>query len=56
MLGTLIALLGSRSAKRRLLMNATQSVLFYFVEVWAEALSKEVYRKDLEQVLRWGAL
>ena len=47
---------GPISTRRRLLMGATQSVLLYGAEVWADALDKEVHRKRLAQVQRRGAL
>lgn len=47
---------GPTSGKRRLLMTATQSILLYGAEVWAEAMNKECYRKRLGDVQRKGAL
>lgn len=47
---------GPKSSKRRLLMNAVQSVLLYGAEVWAETLTKESYRRRLAQVQRRAAI
>lgn len=47
---------GPSSSKRRLLMTAVQSVLLYGAEIWADALSKEIYSKRLAQVQRRVAL
>lgn len=47
---------GPSPSKRRLLMSSVMSVLLYGAEVWAQALSKECYRKQLARVQRLGAL
>ncbi|XP_035742473.1 uncharacterized protein LOC118450734, partial [Vespa mandarinia] len=47
---------GPRPCMRRLLMCATEVVMLYGAEVWAEALRKQKYRKRIAAVQRRGAL
>lgn len=47
---------GPTQNKRKLLMNVTNAILLYGCEIWADALKKEMYRKQMAAVQRRGAL
>jgi len=56
-LSRLMANVGGPSAeKRKILLSVTDSILLYGSEVWADALKKECYRKQMGAVQRRAAL
>jgi hypothetical protein len=56
-LSRLMANVGGPTAdKRKLLLSVTNSILLYGCEVWADALKKECYRKQMGSVQRRAAL
>lgn len=47
---------GPTQNKRRIVMNVTNAILLYGCEIWADALKRDIYRKQMAAVQRRGAL